>query len=182
MSEIIIGVAGPARSGKNETAKYLQKYHAFHEDSFAAPIRQACMSVLGVKTLEELDKIKQDPHPMLGGKTPREFMQLMGTEFGRDMIWQPIWVESCLGRSRGYQRVVISDTRFENEVEAIKDRGGFIIRVDRPSVRIKQSDHASELGFPDRYVDFEIINDKDLGELYRQIEITVRKIFGKVYK
>lgn len=182
MSEIIIGVAGPARSGKNEVAKYLQKYHAFHEDSFAMPIRTACMAVLGIKTLEELDEVKQIPHPLLGGKTPREFMQLMGTEFGRQMIWEPIWVESCLGRCSNYDRVVISDVRFENEVKAVKSRGGFIIRVDRPSVRIEQSSHASETGFPSEYIDFEIVNDEALSDLYSKIESIMKEIFIRVYK
>lgn len=182
MSEIIIGIAGPARSGKNETAKYLQKYHAFYEDSFAAPIRTACMATLGIKTLDELDVIKQDPHPLLGNKTPREFMQKMGTEFGRQMIWEPIWVESCLTRCEQFNRVVISDVRFENEVRAIQERGGYIIRVDRPSVRIEQSSHASETMLPPEYVDFEIINDEELKDLYGKIEKIMREIFKRKYK
>lgn len=181
MSEIIIGVAGPARSGKNEVSRYLEKYHAFHEDSFAAPIRSACMSVLGIKTLEELDAIKQIPQPLLGGKTPREFMQYMGTEFGRQMIHDQIWVESCLGRCENYERVVISDVRFENEVQAVKDRGGFIIRVDRPSVRIEQSSHASETGFSESYVDYNILNDETLDDLYGKIEKIMKDIFKRKY-
>lgn len=182
MSDIIIGVAGPARSGKNEIAKYLQKYHAFHEDSFAAPIREACIRILGLSGLDELDEVKQTPHVLLGGKTPREFMQVMGTEFGRQMIWDDIWVQSCIQRCEKFQRVVISDVRFDNEAEAIREKGGFIIRVDRPDVRIEQSSHASESGINKTYINYEIVNDSTFGDLYRQIEQTIRYIFNEVYK
>jgi len=182
MSEIIIGVTGPARSGKNEVAKYLQKYHAFHEDSFAAPIRQACINTLGLKGLEELDVVKQIPQPLFGGKTPREFMQLMGTEFGRNMIYEPIWVDSCLARCGGFERVVISDVRFNNEAEAIIEKNGIIIKVDRPSVRIEQSSHQSESGIRPEYITFEIINDATLDNLYSQIEVTMKKIFKLIYE
>lgn len=182
MSEIIIGIAGPARSGKNEISKYLVKYHSFHEDSFAMPIRQSAIALLGLSGLDELDDIKQEPHDTLGGKTPREYMQLMGTEFGRNMVFADIWVRGLINRTKKYERVVISDVRFDNEAEAIKSAGGIIIHVDRPTVRIEQSSHASEAGINPKMIDFRIINDETLDDLYKNIETTMRMIFKKVYK
>ncbi|UTS52164.1 hypothetical protein [Synechococcus phage BUCT-ZZ01] len=177
--EILVGIAGPARAGKNEVAKYLQKYHAFHEDSFAAPIRKCLMDILGLP-FEEYERVKQEPQAVFGGKTCREFMQKMGTEFGREMIYDDIWVDSCILRLDKFERAAISDVRFDNEAKAIKERGGFIIHVDRPGIRIEQSAHLSEKGIDESLIDFKILNDSGLDNLYAQIETTMRQIFKRM--
>lgn len=67
--------------------------------------------------------------------TPRLFMQLLGTDFGRNMIHPDIWVNSTMNDyDRDYQRGqewIITDVRFPNEIQAIKDRGGVVVRVNR---------------------------------------------------
>lgn len=179
VNQILVGIAGPARSGKNEVAKYLQKYHAFHEDSFAAPIRKCLMDILGLP-FEKYEEVKQAPQAVFGGKTCREFMQKMGTEFGREMIYDNIWVDSCIVRMSAFERAAISDVRFDNEANAIRERGGYIIHVDRPSIRIEQSAHVSEKGIDPSLIDFSILNDQSLDNLYAQIEKTMKEIFKRM--
>lgn len=86
--------------------------------------------------------------------TPRKLLQLIGTECGRNIIHPNIWVnalfsdytyicksqfclasckEPCDEDSKPYDNWVITDVRFENEAQAIKDRGGIVIRVNRDS-------------------------------------------------
>lgn len=181
--QILVGITGSARSGKGETAKYLQKYHAFHEDSFAGPIRYFFIDLLKLKGMEELDAIKttEEPLDILGGKTLRYAMQTMGTEWGRGMLSDSLWIDTCLHRSSNYDRVVISDVRFDNEAEAVKKAGGYIIKTTRPGVEIQGSSHASEAGISEELVDFFIDNDACLDSLYRQIENIMKCLFKEVY-
>jgi len=79
-----------------------------------------------------------------GAMTAREVMQFVGTEFFRK-IYEPVWAEGTLNRitEHGSQMAVITDCRFPNEVEAVKKRGGKVIRLTRGQ---HSSDaHASEL-------------------------------------
>lgn len=180
MSKIIIGISGRARAGKDEMARYLEKYHAFHHDSFAAPVRQAIIQILGLNSLKELDEIKHLPHPILKNNTPRYAMQTMGTEWGRGMISDSIWIDSCLNRIQKYDRVVISDVRFDNEAIAIKNAGGLIIRVNRPGEEIPESAHKSESGISDDLIDRVIENDTCLDNLYSNGETLMKSIFRRM--
>tara|TARA_R100000951_G_scaffold10686_3_gene9018 strand:- start:16608 stop:17540 length:933 start_codon:yes stop_codon:yes gene_type:complete len=79
-------------------------------------------------------------HSYLVKQTPRKLMQLLGTEGGRDILHPNIWVNALFadykatgGYSDGphYPNWIITDVRFPNEAQAIKDRGGIVIRVER---------------------------------------------------
>ena len=75
--------------------------------------------------------------------TPRLLLQLLGTDCGRDIIHPSIWVNALFTDYRcpideranipdWESKWIVTDVRFENEAQAIKDRGGIIIRVERP--------------------------------------------------
>lgn len=180
-SNLIVGITGPARSGKNEAETILQKYYGFRPDSFAAPIRELVMRLLGLKTLAELDAVKEIPQDLFGGKTPRYVMQTLGTEWGREMISPTLWVDSLFYRNKNEVRLVISDVRFENEARAIKERGGYIIKVDRPDVRISESSHASEAGIDEDLIDFFILNDEGLPEYHKDVSKVTQNILERHY-
>lgn len=80
--------------------------------------------------------------------TYRQFLQWLGTEAIRDGLHKDAWVNGLMSEYtgwlsyRGYvakeereecypQNWIITDTRFHNELQAIKDRGGICIRVNR---------------------------------------------------
>lgn len=97
-------------------------------------------------------------------KTPRDLLQLLGTECGRDIIHPNIWVNALFNEykietkssrpfhllelmseegddikfNEVYPNWIITDVRFPNELEAIKSRGGINIRVN--STYVKYSD------------------------------------------
>ncbi len=122
---MLIGLSGAARSGKGTVeAKLIQM--GFKADSFAAPIRAFICELLGI-TLDELEKIKERPHPLLGGATPRFAMQPLGTQWGREMLHDLIWVKLCMARAaRSDSSVVLSDVRMPNEAEAVREAGGVV--------------------------------------------------------
>ena len=146
---MIVGLTGRARAGKDTVAGILRERRGFVQLSFAAPMRQMVCSLLGVD-LAELDRIKEQPHDLFGGKTPRFAMQTLGTEWGRETIEPNLWVRCCLAAaSREVARggsVVISDCRFENEASAIRDAGGLVLHIRRPGQAIAESAHKSEAG------------------------------------
>lgn len=98
--------------------------------------------------------------------TPRKLLQLLGTECGRQIIHPNIWInatfadwkkESFFAGSEiveKYPNWIITDVRFPNEVQAIKDRGGIVIRVNR---RI-------DLRFPKLWEEFIKINPSNSEE------------------
>jgi hypothetical protein len=173
MKGLIIGVTGLARAGKDEFASRAVSQHRAYADSFAGPLRAFLINILGIANLDELDKIKDLPSDILGGRTPRYAMQTIGTEWGRQTISDSIWVDSCMARIKNNsdnRTSVISDVRFENEAVAITELGGIIVKVVRAGVRIAESSHVSEGGISDMYVDYIVHNNNSLNEYYDEID------------
>jgi hypothetical protein len=71
--------------------------------------------------------------------TPRKILQLLGTDFGRDMIHPDVWINSLFAdyhsgiKMSDYteSKWIITDSRFPNDVERVKSLGGICIRVNR---------------------------------------------------
>lgn len=161
----IIAFTGPAESGKTTAACYVvAHYPDFVRLSFAEPIR-AMLYALGL-TVDDLSKGKNQPHPILGGRTPREAMQTLGTEWGRglyDAIWIAQMRQRITDNTRFGMGVVIDDLRFDNEAELIRDMGGVIIELSRPGQPPRMK-HESERGISAHH-DRHRIEAADVAEL-----------------
>jgi hypothetical protein len=180
MTGTLIGLTGRKRSGKNTVATILRIEHGFHETSFAEPIREFTMKLLNL-TPEQLDSWKEEPILWLDGKvTPRQIMQRMGTEFGRQMVHPELWVRRALLGVEGYLKIgrslVLSDVRFQNECDAIRALGGVIVHVRRPSADCVVDTHESERPVPAKFGDFFIDNDGDIDQLETRVEQTLTHI------
>lgn len=161
----IIGLAGRKRSGKDTAAIALQGYDRV---SFAKPIKTMLRVLLSAAAVPSKDiermvegDLKEVPTPALGGHTPRHAMQTLGTEWGRQMISNTLWIDTALAdaAASGYG-TVITDVRFANEAAAIKAAGGVVIRVERPNRPIGVlEDHPSETAIDTLDVDFVLVND-----------------------
>lgn len=98
--------------------------------------------------------------------TPRQFLQRLGTEWGRQRISTELWVEAwrcALGESAaehfGDILAVADDVRFENEAAAIRAEGGIIVRVERAGAgSATGAAHSSEAGVA---ADIALTNDGD---------------------
>jgi hypothetical protein len=176
----IIGFCGRAGAGKSFAAAYLVRAHGFTRLRFAGPIK-AMMIALGC-TEDEVDgPHKERPSALLGGKTPRQAMQLLGTEWGRQLVADDLWIDAWARHAdealAAGRPIVVDDVRFLNEVTAIRRRGGRIVRVVREGARSSSgATHASETqALP---VDAAIYNPGEPEaferRLYRMVEDVIR--------
>lgn len=122
--------------------------------------------------------------------TPRLLMQLLGTDAGRNVIHPNVWVNSSFAQYQRIQRAekfnypnwIFTDVRFPNEVKAIHDKGGIVIKIQRPCYKCGQigyhkmdchppAEHESETAL-DGYTNFDFIikNCGSLEDLYNKVE------------
>jgi len=153
---MLIGIAGAKRAGKDTLARELAIMTGLQRDSFAAPLREFVARLLGW-TMGELEARKEYPVDWLDGVTPRHMMQTIGTEWGRDTIHGELWVRSLMQRTAA-RGAIISDVRFPNEAQAIRERGGIVLKVTRPGTGTGDA-HISETPLPAGLVDAVIEND-----------------------
>jgi hypothetical protein len=138
----VIGLVGFAGSGKGTVADYLVTKHNYTKMAFADPLKDAVSVIFGWPRLmlegdnepSRLFRERADPFwtEKFGDTfTPRIALQKLGTESGRNVFHQDIWVYALEKRIKEHQNVVVADVRFPNEIEAIIKWGGHILRVKR---------------------------------------------------
>lgn len=174
---ILIGFAGRKRSGKTTAAELLMQGHGFIGISFAQPMRVFVAEILGMNP-EQLEAAKEEPIAWLDGATPRHMLQTLGTEWGRQLVHPELWVRVCMraadhARQNGYA-VVLSDVRFPNEAEALRERGGHVIEIERPDLPAPTDGHASETPLPRDLIDYTVVNDGDRAQLYSRLVDTLK--------
>jgi hypothetical protein len=141
---MIIGVCGLIGSGKDTIADYLQNIHQFRRESFASTLKDAVSAVFGWdrdllegrtrQSREWREQVDTWWAERLGmaDLTPRWVLQYWGTEVVRKGFHDNTWIASLENKLRkSKDDVVISDCRFPNEIAAIKQAGGIVIRVVR---------------------------------------------------
>ena len=141
---MIVGLVGFIGAGKGTVADLLVERHNFVKESFANSVKDSCAAVFGWdRAMLEGDTPesrawREQPDEWWSEKFGKEFsprlaLQLMGTEAGRDVFHPDLWVHTVLRRCEQapYNNYVIADVRFPNEINAIKDSGGIVIRVRR---------------------------------------------------
>lgn len=138
---MIIGLVGFIGAGKGSVGDILSTEYGYSKDSFARPLKDAVSAIFGWdrELLEghtpESRAWREEPCEFWSKHfgytfTPRLALQLMGTEACRNVFHNDIWVVSLLHRNIGKQ-VVVTDVRFKNEVNAIHNYGGLVIRIRR---------------------------------------------------
>jgi len=173
----IIGLTGPARSGKDTAAAVLSN-QGWRQYRFAGPLKSAVQTMFGLTDDHTDGDLKESPIDWLDGVTPRQIMQTLGTEWGRDCIHTDLWLrvaDRALERTsdHGYPGIVISDVRFDNEAEFVRERGGSVVHIRRESAGSVNA-HSSESGVTFDAADCLIDNDGTIHELGAQI----RRIAG----
>ena len=62
----------------------------------------------------------------------RKYLQTLGTEAGRDVLGEDVWVNAMRKRLKPGGKYVITNVRFPNEAALVRELGGKIYRIDRP--------------------------------------------------
>lgn len=213
----LIGIVGFIGSGKDTVANKFVDAGCVH-DSFANPLKDVCASTFGWdRTLLEGDsnesrEFRETPDMFWTRKTgipnftPRLALQLLGTDVMRNHFHQDIWIDSLeyrLRRKGNAKCVVISDARFRNELDLIKNLNGKIIWVQREELpewyetaktahsnaisrkimETKYKDvHESEWNWAGYDVDYVIKNVGTLEDLYKDVLQIQQDIFKSALK
>jgi hypothetical protein len=171
----IIGIAGPARSGKDTTASLIAGLVGGYHYSFADPIRAMLKAGLRIDMSQPYwQEHKESPIAAFGGKSPRQMMQWLGTEWGRNLIDQDIWItlakQTLLNSGAG---MIVADVRFENEAQMIREMNGLLIHLRRAAAPPVHG-HASEMGVAITEDDVVIHNDGTLEDLQARLRSVLK--------
>ena len=152
---------GPQQVGKSTIAKHIcAKFpERFRYRNFAGPIYAMAEAFYG-----ELPTEKEAPQELSGGKSLRQFMQLLGTEFGREGLYQDVWMNQL---KFGIQKdnaagliTVVDDCRFVNEFDMLTEAGAVHIEVSREGHGPKGT-HLSEIDWQNFKADAHLRNSFD---------------------
>ncbi|MEU1309191.1 hypothetical protein ABZ419_09900 [Streptomyces cinnamoneus] len=181
--EPIIGLSGPAGSGKNTAvgaliaAGWQQRAFADKVKGFLVAMNPTLVDgevVEGYSLAEHVDAfgwdlLKKDP-------VVRGLLQRCGTEAGRGVLGENVWVDALFHDAETWGPTVITDVRFPNEAEAIRERGGLVVRIKRPSgTPIREADHTSETALDEWPFDAVLINDGTVEDLREQLKALTQR-------
>jgi hypothetical protein len=171
-----IGLHGFPGTGKDAVAKILADY-GYTRVAFADKLREALYVLNPVIVFDEYgyELRVQDLVDNLGWDDAkrqyeeiRRMLQVIGTEVGREMIDQNVWVDAAFKGLDKDKKYVFTDLRFENEHHAIDSRLGMLVKIERPGVGAV-NDHKSEKPLPDKWFDVRLINDGTLEDLHTKV-------------
>lgn len=153
MQTQIIAFAGRKQSGKTSSCEFVARHFAANNQeiaciyNFADPLKHMCQSILGL-TYEQCYGSDEQKNELVNchwdGRqlSAREVMQLVGTDMFRKMQ-QNVWADATIRKIKGENLplALVADCRFPNEVEAVRDAGGIVIKLSR---NLYNSTHSSE--------------------------------------
>lgn len=145
----IIGLAGAKGVGKTTVAQEIADRYVDPVEilSFASPLKKMLVA-MGIPNRNVHDpKFKDEPINWIG-KSARELMQSLGTEWARNQISDDIWLRSMESRMSVFNinvPIVIDDVRFDNEVDYIKSIDGKIVLLEREGYEFTM-EHITEMG------------------------------------
>lgn len=135
----------------------------------------------GVKTDGKGNYIRKDVRLQV-----RSMLQKIGTEAMRDIIHPNIWINALFadykgifkglpseyipGKNLTYPNWIITDLRFPNELDAVRERGGITLRIIRPSIEeASNSLHESETALDGAVLNHVIVNDGTIEDLKNKV-------------
>ena len=134
---MIIGISGYARSGKDTIAEYLCGKHGYKRIAFADALRNFVYEMNPLVNRENNIREIVDALGWDDAKTKPEVRQVL-QDVGlavRKQFGEDFWVKMALKDVAYTSNVVITDVRFPNEAQSIRDRDySQLWRVERPGV------------------------------------------------
>jgi hypothetical protein len=151
-------------SGKDTAVNYMIRQFGGTRISFAEPMYEIMGHAQRICGFER--------------EKDRKFLQWIGTEWAREKS-PSVWVDVAIGKSRACNgNTFISDLRFRNEFDALKDDGWTCVKLTRPRPEAREGSgtvaHSSETtlnSIPDEFWDHVIDNSGDLDDLYRRLTL-----------
>lgn len=127
---MIIGLYGPSRAGKDETAAVLVNHFEFEKRNFANPIRSILLKLFHYVRPDIADAVYSQGWDYVKARFPESVsaMIILGQAM-RDDIDEDIWLNKLF--KTPYTNIVIPDVRQPNEAERILELGGELWKINR---------------------------------------------------
>lgn len=193
---MIIGFSGKAYSGKDTAFELLRRHfehyasptRSVHRYAFADHLKEVAQKMFGFTRDQVYGELKDEVDARLSkalGKTvtPRWCLQAVGDGM-RQAVDSNVWVAVVMAQIAEVEKAylnklsVITDVRYPNEAAAIKEAGGYVVRLERPNGPTNSNpDHKSETALDD-YASFDafVLNDSTRGQFGKRLIQTVESL------
>jgi hypothetical protein len=177
----IIAFGHQKRVGKDTASGFVSTYlrvergvRRVKKAGFADKLKDVCYQLYSWAGLQNKDYYEENPHMKevvlhAIGKTPREIWISFGNEV-KEATYRNTWLDYLIKTSEEdkIDWLVVSDMRFPNEADYIREAGGLVIKVTRPSV-LHTSDAADDPLLTYQNWSNVIINDGTLADFYSKV-------------
>jgi len=167
---MLIGFVGKKGSGKDTIALFLESKKRFTKYAFAEPLKKACKELFLLNDNQLYDPNEKETVDLYWNITPRVMLQMIGTDFIRKQFDANFWIKHFVRwfHINKAQNIVVTDCRFQNEIDIIKELGGIVIKIERKTSIF--DDHISEAGIDNlTNIDFIIENNSTKDECYNEL-------------
>lgn len=198
---MIIGLGGWAQAGKDTVADMMVA-DGGHKTYMSKPLENALLVLNPWVNIESSNWEKSFVHPLNGdfvaysslhrcvgyegskfNKDVRSLLQRLGTEVGRNILGEDVWVNQVFKEVKRLARdgrlVAITGIRYANELAALKRNNGVSIWVNRTGWT-PLNDHSSEHSLSQGDFDYVIENDSDISSLARKVDDLLQTLRPKV--
>jgi hypothetical protein len=171
---LVIQISGGFFNGKDTLAEEVHKIfredYAMQMSSFSTPIKELAYE-LGWNGEKD--------------NNGRVLLQFIGTEWGRDTVDRDIWVKKLYKKISDYTEIlIIPDTRFDNEVEFLREKSlkTVVVKIERedpPEYNNKElHEHISEKGLSEEFIDITLFAEEncDFEKLAREVVEVVEEV------
>lgn len=183
----LIGISGKIGSGKDTAAEIIQHLtnpmgldmFPYEVKKFAGKLKIIASILTGipVEKFEDQEFKKQylgedwnyqiDKFNPIQKMTVRELLQKLGTDALREGLHNNVWVNALLADYNENSNWLVTDTRFPNEAEAIKNLGGVVLRIERSTCQL--GTHPSETALDNYTFDYVIHNNGSKEDLEKEL-------------
>lgn len=161
----------PEQLARNGSLRCLvEKESEWKIKKFAGPLKQVASILLGVpvERFEDREFKKSCLGKEWGNMTVREFLQNLGTNAIRDGLHRNSWINAMWANYSG-EKILVTDCRFTNEAESVRERGGIVVRLTRNGD--EPATHVSETELDNYIFDYTIDNKNDtLSETFEKVK------------
>lgn len=177
----IISISGKIGSGKDTVASIIQELDPAGDwavKKFAGKVKQVAKLLTGVPLWKfEDQEFKQQYMGPEWDMTYREFLQKIGTDAMREGLHKNTWVNSLFAEyTIDNPNWIITDTRFPNELDAVKEYGGLTIKIVRNTNNTIGNQHASETAL-DHITNWDYVIDNN--ESVNSLKESIKQILSK---
>lgn len=186
MSMHLIGISGFKRSGKDTAADFIQlmaENHRIPSNRFAIAdtVIEKASAVFGFDR-KDWDKLKVNGVMSLGDGSIYRDVRDVVRDFGMALIDadETYLIRNAEAKLQPFMLNIVTDVRFDREIDMIKRNGGLLIKIVRPGVG--SDGHVTEQHLDDDKYDAIVVNDGDLDQLERRVANVCRCHYKTMFK